>query len=162
MRDRALSPGVAVDVDVSEVAEVEAVERSFLKAPQLPFLVFSTNPRLPFTLGGRLRLRLRCRLMFRSSPVVEGRLPRLMEFLLALFPMLLRLTFAEFPIGDLQGVALPTSGLGEGAMWLSKAERDCVEPWPLLGVWRALLAARPGVETRVRSKVEAEARLRYW
>lgn len=62
--------------------------------------------------------------MFKSSPVAEGRLPRLMEFLVAFLPLVLRLTLAVFPSSDLPGVTL-------SVLRLSKAERDCVEPWVL-------------------------------
>lgn len=61
--------------------------------------------------------------MFKSSPVAEGRLPRLIEFLVAFFPLVLRLTLAEFPSSDLQDVILPP-GRMEGVLRLSKAERD--------------------------------------
>lgn len=130
--------------------EVEAVAKSLFKAPQLPCLELSTKPSLEFKPG--VRLRLRCRLMFKSSLVAEGRLPKLMEFLLAFFPILLRLTLAEFPIRDLQGVTLPPGSV-EGVLRLSKAERDWVDPWPLPWVRRPLW---------VRSEVEEATRLRYW
>lgn len=42
----------------------------------------------------------------KSSPVTDGRFPRLIEFLLAFFPMLLRFTLAELPRNDLHGVKL--------------------------------------------------------
>lgn len=44
--------------------------------------------------------------MLKSSPVTDGRFPRLIEFLLAFLPMLLRLTLAELPRKDLHGVKL--------------------------------------------------------
>lgn len=121
MRGRALSAGVGV-AEESDVADaVEAAAKSLLKAPQLPVLGLSTGPRLEFKPGVRFKLRLRCRFMFKSSPVAEGRLPRLIEFLVAFFPLVLRLTLAEFPSSDLQGVML-------SVLRLSKAERDWVEP----------------------------------
>lgn len=65
--------------------------------------------------------------MFKSSPVAEGRFPRLIEFLVPFFPVVLRLTLAEFPSSDLEGVML-TPGWAEGVLRLSKAERDWVDP----------------------------------
>lgn len=121
IRGRVLSAGVGVAEESDVTEAVEASEKSLLKAPQLPFLGLSTSPRLEFIPGVRLRLRLRCRFMFKSSPVAEGRLPRLIEFLVAFFPIVLRLTLAEFPSSDLLGVMLR-------ALRLSKAERDWVEP----------------------------------
>lgn len=120
MRGRALSAGVGVEEE-SDVAEaVEVATKSLRKAPQLPCLGLSTCPRLEFKPGVRFKLRLRCRFMFKSSPVAEGRLPRLIEFLVAFFPVVLRLTLAEFPSSDLQGVMLVV----EGVLRLSKADRD--------------------------------------
>lgn len=137
MRGRALSAGVGVVVE-SDVAEaVEAEVKSLLRAPQLPFFGLSASPWLEFKPGVRFKLRLRCRFMFKSSPVAEGRLPRLIEFLVAFFPVVLRLILAEFPSSDLQGVMLPP-GRVEGVLRLSKAERDWVEPWLLPGVQRPL------------------------
>ena len=127
MRGRALSAGVGVADESDDVDEVGAMVKSLLKAPQLPFLGFSTSPRLEFKPGARFKLRLRCRFMFKSSPVAEGRLPRLIEFLVGFFPVVLRLTLAEFPSSDLHGVMLPP-GVVEGVLQLSKAERDWVEP----------------------------------
>lgn len=98
--------------------------------------------------------------MLRSSPVAEGRLPRLMEFRLALFPILLRLTRPEFPSMDLQGVTLPPSKV-EGVLRLSKADRDCVEPWLWAGARRPLWQGGPGVAVGVRSEQEVEA-TRLW
>lgn len=122
MRGRALSAGVGVEE--SDVAEaVEAAAKSLRKAPQLPCLGLSTSPWLEFKPGARFKLRLRCRFMFKSSPVAEGRLPRLIEFLVAFFPVVLRLTLAEFPRSDLQGVMLPP-GRVEGVLRFSKADRD--------------------------------------
>lgn len=121
MRGRVLTAGVGV-VEENDVAEtVEGAAKSLFKDPLLPFLGLSTSPRLEFKPGVRFKLRLRCRFMFKSSPVAEGRLPRLIEFLVAFFPVVLRLTLAEFPSSDLQGVML-------SALRLSKAERDWVEP----------------------------------
>lgn len=125
MRGRALSAGVGVEEDRNVAEAVGAAAESLFLASL--FLALSTKPKLAFKPGARLRLRLRCRLIFKSSPVAEGRLPRLMEFLLALFPILLRLTLAEFPSKDLQGVTL-SPGRVEVVLRLSKAERDWVEP----------------------------------
>lgn len=127
MRGRALSAGVGVAEESDEAEAVGVVVKSLLKAPQLPFLGLSMSPWLEFKPGARFKLRLRCRFMFKSSPVAEGRLPRLIEFLMAFFPEVLRLTLAEFPSRDLQGVMLPP-GRVEGVLRLSKAERDWVEP----------------------------------
>lgn len=127
MRGRVLTAGVGV-ADESDVAEaVEAGAKSFFKGPQLPFLGSSTGPPLEFNPGVRFKLRFKWRFMFTSSPVAEGRLPRLIEFLVAFFPVVLRLIRAEFPSSDLDGVMLPP-GRVEGVQRLSKAERDCVEP----------------------------------
>jgi len=121
MRGRALSAGVGV-AEESDVAEaVGADAELLLKAPQLPFLGLSTL--LELKPGVRFKLRLRCRFMFKSSPVAEGRLPRFIEFLVAFFPVVLRLNLAEFPSRDLQGVMLE-----EGVLRLSKAKRDWVDP----------------------------------
>lgn len=121
MRGRVLTAGVGVAVERDVAEAVEAGAKSLLKAPQLAFLGLSTKPWLEFTPGVRFKLRLRCRFMFKSSPVAEGRFPRLIEFRVAFFPVVLRLTLAEFPSSDLQGVTL-------SALRLSKAERDWVEP----------------------------------
>lgn len=127
IRERDLTPavGVADDRDLQDAAEV--MFTSLFMAPLLLFLAVSAVPRIEFIPGAKFKLRLRCRLMLKSSPVVEGRLPRLIEFLVAFFPRALRLTLAEFPSRDLQGVALPPSWV-EGVLWLSKADRDWVEP----------------------------------
>lgn len=126
MRGRALRAGVGVAEESDEEEAVEAVVKSLLKAPQLPFLELSTRPRPEFKPGARFKLRLRCTFIFKSSPVAEGRLPRLIEFLVAFFPAVLRLTLAEFPSSDLQGVMLPP-GIVD-VLRLSKAESDWVEP----------------------------------
>lgn len=122
MRGRALSAGVGVEVE-SDVEAVEAAAKSLRKVPQLPFFGLSTSPGPEFKLGVRFKLRLRCKFMFKSSPVAEGRFPRLIEFLVAFFPVVLRQTLAEFPSSDLQGVMLPT-GRVVGVLRLSKADRD--------------------------------------
>lgn len=90
-----------------------------------------STPRLAFwgvlTPGARFKFKLRCTLMFKSSPVAEGRLPRLIEFLVAFFPEALRLTLAELPSSDLHGVTLPPGNV-EGVLRRSKADNDWVEP----------------------------------
>lgn len=120
MRGRVLSAGVGVAEDSNVAEAVEAAAKSLLKA-QLSFLELSTSAWLECEPGVRFKLRLRCRFMFKSSPVAEGRLPRLIEFLVAFLPVVLRLTLAEFPSNDLQGVML-------SVLRLSKADRDWVEP----------------------------------
>lgn len=161
IRERDLSPGVGVADESEEAEAVEVVEKSLLRAPQLPFLGLSARPRLELIPGLRFKLRLRCRLMLKSSPVAEGRLPRLIEFLVLFFPMALRLTLDEFPNRDLEGVMLPP-GRVEGVLRLSKADRDWVEPWLLPGVQRPLCVTGPGVAAELRSEVEEVIRLWYW
>lgn len=112
--------------EVEGEGEAVGVAWSLLNPPLVlipSFEFFLSKPRFLFRLGLRLRLRLRWRLILRSSPVTEGRWPRLMEFLLAFLPILLRLTRAEFPRKDLQGVILPPVKL-EGVLRLSKADSD--------------------------------------
>lgn len=123
MRGRVLSAGVGVAEESDEAEALGVAAKSLLSAPQLPFLGLSARLRFEFKPGARFKLRLRCRFMFKSSPVAEGRLPRLIEFLVAFFPVVLRLTLAEFPSSDLQGVMLPP-GRVVGVLRLSKAERD--------------------------------------
>lgn len=117
MRGRVLRAGAGA-AEGKDAAEDAAT--SVFKA-YVSFLGLSTAAWAESEPGLRLRLRLRCRLMLRSSPVAEGRLPRLMEFLVAFLPAVLRLTLAEFPSSDLQGVML-------NVLRPSKAERDWVEP----------------------------------
>lgn len=129
MRGLTLRAGVGVArVEREEVegeGEAVGIAWSLLNTPLvlIPSFEFEFKPRFLFRLGLRLRLRLRWRLILRSSPVTEGRWPRLMEFLLAFLPILLRLTRAELPRKDLQGVTLPTVRL-EGVLRLSKANSD--------------------------------------
>lgn len=85
--------------------------------------------------------------MFKSSPVAEGRLPRLMEFLVAFLLLVLRLTLAVFPSSDFPGVTL-------SVLRLSKAERDCVEPWVLPWLLIPLCVTEATVLAELRSKVE--------
>lgn len=158
IRERDLSPGAGAAEESEEAEAVEVLEKSPLGAPQLPFLGLSANPRLEFNPGVRFKLRLRCRFMLKSSPVAEGRLPRLIEFLVPFFPMALRLTLDEFPNSDLEGVMLPP-GRVEGELWLSKADSDWVEPWLLPGVQRPLCGTGPGVAAEVRSEVDEFIRL---
>ena len=127
MRERDLSAGVGVAEQCEEAEAVEDVAKSAFRAPQLPFLGLSTSPRLEFKPGVKFKLRLRCRFMFKSSPVAEGRFPRLIEFLVPFFPVVLRLTLAEFPSSDFEGVTLPPDRV-EGVLRLSKADKDWVEP----------------------------------
>lgn len=123
IRGRALSAGTGGAEGIDDVEEEGAEVKSLLKDPQLTLLELSTVPLIGFNPGARFRFRLRCRFIFKSSPVAEGRFPRLIEFLVAFFPEVLRLTLARFPRSDLQGVMLPP-GIAEFVLRLSKAERD--------------------------------------
>lgn len=118
IRGRGLSAGAGVEEDRDEEEAVVAVGNSLLSPPQLPDL--GVSAKLDFIPGVRFKFTLRCKFMLKSSPVAEGRFPRLIEFLVAFFPVVLKLTLAEFPIRDLQGVMLPPKGV----LRLSKAERD--------------------------------------
>lgn len=150
IRGRGLSAGAGVEEDKDEVEAVEAGVNSLLSAPQLPDL--GVSAKFEFKPGVRFKFTLRCKLMLKSSPVAEGRFPRLIEFLVAFFPAVLRLTLAEFPSRDLEGVTLPPRGV----LRLSKAERDWVDPWLFPGVQKTLKGPEPN---ELRSVVDAVMRV---
>lgn len=152
IRGRGLSAGAGMEEDREDVEAAGAGVNSLLSAPQLPDL--GVSAKLEFTPGVRFRFTLRCKLMLKSSPVAEGRFPKLIEFLVAFFPVLLKLTLAEFPSRDLQGVTLPPRGV----LRLSKAERDWVDPWLFPGVQKTLKGAEPN---ELRSVVDAVMRVWY-
>lgn len=141
-----------MEEDRDEEEAVGGVGNSLLSNPQLPDL--GVSAKLEFIPGVRFKFTLRCKFMLKSSPVAEGRLPRFIEFLVAFFPVVLKLTLAEFPIRDLQGVMLPPKGV----LRLSKAERDCVDPWLFPGVQKTLKGTEPN---ELRSVVDAVTRVWY-
>ena len=57
-----------------------------------------------FKFGFKFKFRFRWKLMLKSSPVTDGKFPKLIEFLLAFLLMLLKRTLDKFP--SLQGVTL--------------------------------------------------------
>lgn len=112
--------GVLVIVDVEEEGDAVGVTIFAERCPHDPetssFTFLASTLKVLFRLGLRFKFRFRWKLMLKSSPVTEGKFPRLMELRLARFPILLRLTLAEFPRIDLQGVMLPPDKLEEEAL----------------------------------------------
>lgn len=112
--------GVLVMVDVEEEGEAVGVTILAERCPHDPetssFTFLASTLKVLLRFGFRFKFRFKWKLMLKSSPVTEGKFPRLMELRLARLPILLRLTLAELPRIDLQGVTLPPDRLEEEAL----------------------------------------------
>lgn len=107
IRGLPLETGVGVNDMVEDEGEAVGVVKLVPRYPQdadMSSLRVVLASGLLFKFGFKFRFRLRWKLMLKSSPVTEGRLPRLMEFRVVFLLMLLSRTRDALP--SLHGVTL--------------------------------------------------------